>query len=48
MGEMFEHYTFDSEKLDIFSTRRRSVAGLLEESYRMCFRLMLKRYDEAF
>lgn len=46
---MFEHYTLDSEKLDFFLfTRCRSVAELLEESYRMCFRRMLKRYDEAF
>lgn len=47
---MFEHKPFGSEKLDFFffSTCRRSVGGLLEECYRMCFRWMLKRYDEAF
>lgn len=31
-----------------FSTRRVFVAVLLEECYRMCYRRLLKRYDEAF
>lgn len=43
-----KHLNIFDDEIVLFSTCRRSVAGLLEECYRMWFRWMLKRYDEAF